>query len=490
MSFKRNNASTSNGNMEQILVGSGNQALAAGALVNATTSLGIADGQLGVLSWDFDGVTALGNFIPAATTSSDVTAIKVLQGTPNSATTQNADVWEVGDKAYVESGIIHREGIRSVATTSFRLPAYSAYAVTDLPAAQSETEYGFFVYLDSVRNDRDWSDNDEVISDVFTTEDLTGVVNGDDLVIQNVLYRLNFRSKLASLSNAGFQNGNRDVLGLAINTAGGAGQALGTITCGTVIPVMDDNGVITNVVADESMIIALANVIKAQADAVAGGATITNQITTASTIETIDLSTAGTVAAGAGNAASNAMIFLGLHQDQAAYFDNIKQITTDIDVNLSLGFRADTFVQTKTAGDEGNNLGRHWTVEDQDRANIQTHTMQTTPFGEFFSRGKTYVDPALNYTATIIDYYDFENTLTVSQQRPKQLIILLASTAACVDVATAVTNLATGAAMPSTTTDAATVASLEAILGAWLDDARTYSAHALKGESAVGANFV
>lgn len=492
MSFKRTNRATSGGHMETILVGSGDQPLASGALVGASTSLGIANGQLGALSWDFDGTIGLGNFITAGTTAANVKAIKVLQGTPYSSSTQNVESWEVDHKGYVESSIIYRDQIRSVMGMTCKPGSYSAHAFTDLPTPADETEYGYFVYLDSVRNDRDWSDNDEVISEVFQTIDFTtlGTTNPLDWTIQNALYKLNFRSKLASLSNSAVRRGNRDVIAFAINTAGGAGQALGTITCGTVIPVMNDNGSVTNIVANEQLVSALAKVIKNQADAVAGGATITNQIVAASTIEVINLTTAGTVAAGAGNAASNAFIVVGLNEGKAAYFDDIEQVAKQVEVNLSLGFRSGTFVDTKAYAEEGTGQGWKWAIQNNDRAQLNVHTKQVVPFGEFFSRGITYVNPDLSYTSYIIDYFDFENTLTTSEVYEKQLIVLLPCTATCVTVSAAVTNLATGPAIPGATDDTTTTASLEAILGAWLDSAATYSGHTTGGESATGAIFV
>ena len=156
--FKRTNRATTNGNMEQVIVPTGDQALATGALVDGTTSYGIANGQSGVLSWDFDGATALGSFITAGQTAAQVKAIKVLQGTPKSASIHTADIWEVGDKDKVESGIIRRENIRSVTTQKPRIASYSASAVTDIPLTSitNSTEYGMNLYLNSVRGDRDW----------------------------------------------------------------------------------------------------------------------------------------------------------------------------------------------------------------------------------------------------------------------------------------------------------------------------------------------
>lgn len=300
--FKRTNRAQT-ASQEIILVGDGDQALASGALVDGTTSLGIANQQLGVLSWDFDGTVALGNFITAATTAAQVQAIKVIQGTPKSASIHTVEPWEVSDKGYVESGIIHRDNIRSISTEVYEAPVYSAHAFTDIPTIAAATEYSAYVYLYSVRNDRDWSDNDEVVYETFETPDtLTSITDPTDYVISNLMYKFNTRSRVASVSNsASVRRGNKDYIALAINSAGSFGQALGTITClttPTTIPVMKSydaqgNATTTNLIANAELIAALAGVIKGQADAVTAGTTITDQITTSSTIEVIDPKEAG-----------------------------------------------------------------------------------------------------------------------------------------------------------------------------------------------------
>jgi len=614
--FKRTNRAAL-GTQKVILVGDGDQALATGALVNGTTSLGIADKQLGVLSWDFDGATALGTFITAGQTAAQVKAIKVLQGTPKSSAIHTVEPWEVSDKGYVESGVIYRENIRSVITKSYRVGNYSAQAVTDLPTILADTEYGAFVYLYGVRNDRDYSDNDDVSYETITTPaSLSGITDTTSYVVENLLYKLNTRSRVASVSNsAGIRRGNKNYIGLAINTSGGNGQALGTITCAstpTTIPVMYDydaqgNVTTTNLVADAQLVTALAKLIKEQADLVAGGETITDQITTASTIEVIDPKTAknGTLATGtltttgnftandevtigdltykfvaapsaaydvdlgasaaislqnlahavngtgtpgttyaagtvanpkasavatattlnitsrlagtAGNAVVltedtdggatwsvsgagtltgglntnvDAFIILGLDEPKAAYFDNIEQVRNTVDVNVAGGFDGNVHSTTKVAADEGTGQGWKWVISNDDRYQLSVHTPQNQPHGEYFSKGVTYIEPTYNYTSTLIDYYDYEETLTQRVSTPKQVAILLTSTATCTTVATAVSNLSSGEAVTTATDDSTTVSGLEASLGAWLDSAVAYSGHELKGESSTGSNFV
>jgi len=513
--------------------------------------------------------------------------------------------------------IIHRSNIRSVATAAYRVSSYSAYAVTDLPTVAAATEYGAYVYLYGVRNDRDWGDNDEVVYESFETPDsLSGITDTSGYVLENLLYKFNMRSRVASVSNsAGIRRGNKNYIALAVNSTGSAGsdagQAIGTITCAgtpTTIPVMksydkDGNAVTTNLVADAQLVKALAKVVKEQAD---NAANITNQITASSTIEVIDPKTAGngvkasgtltvtgnftandaftigdntytfvaspssaydvdlgataaeslsnlaaaingtgtvgttyaagtvvntdvtasatatvlTITARTAGAVGNSIvltedtdagavatvsgsgtltngsdsnvdsfIFIGLNEPTSAYFDNIEQVMNNVEVNVAGGLNTADTVATRVSYDEGTGQGSKWIIQNDNRYQLNVHTQQNQPFMEFFSKGVTYLDKSKNYTSTIIDYYDYEETLTTREVTPKQLIILLEASATCTTVSTAVTNLASGDAIATATDDSTTVASLEGILGAWVDSTSTYSDLQYKGSASSGDIF-
>ncbi|MBK8706616.1 MAG: hypothetical protein IPN33_25605 [Saprospiraceae bacterium] len=70
--------------MEVILVGTGDQEVPSGVLVAAGNALNIADGQLAVMSEEHGGTVAHGELIVAGTTSTQVSRVSVIQGTPNS----------------------------------------------------------------------------------------------------------------------------------------------------------------------------------------------------------------------------------------------------------------------------------------------------------------------------------------------------------------------------------------------------------------------
>lgn len=488
--FKRTNRAQTT-SMDVILVGKDDQNLATGSLVDGTTSLGIADGQLGVLSWDHDGVEPLGDFMTSASADvSKVSAIKILQGTPKSNAIHTVEPWEVSDKAYVESGIIHRDNIRSVTTDVFRVPVRSAFAVTDLPTIQEGSTYGTYLEIQSVRNDRDWSDNDEVVFEsVDTPADMSAITNNEDYVLTHLGYKLNTRSKVVNLSNsASVRRGNKNYVVLAIDTDGGAGQAIGTITCAgtpTTFDIMKDydakgNATTTSITADASIVSALANLIQKQVDDEAAGTTITNQITTSSTIEVIDPKAAG-------DSAIDCLVVLGVPETKAAYRDNITQVQPTVKLNLSDSFRSAAFIETFVMPYEGQGSGSNWIVDSEDRYQLSVHTAQKQPHGEFFSKGVNYIDADSNYTSYIIEYFDYEDTLTIRQQTPARVKILLPASYTCNTVANAVTNLATGDAIPGATSDTTTVADLNAVLGAWLETARPYSSYQRLGSTATRA---
>lgn len=298
--FKRTNKSQSS--MDTILVGSANSALATGALVNGTTAFNIANGQLGLLSWDHEGTVALGSFVDNGNADvAKVAAVKLVQGTPLSGSTHTVEAWEVQDQGLVSSGIIHRDNIRSVSTSPFRVPNYAAVAAVDFPAFAANKTYKAYGHLYSVRKDRDYSDNDDVVSEVVVTPtSVSDIADLQSWVLQQFAYKLNTRSKVVNTTNsAAMRHGNKEFVVLGINTAGGSGVTIGSISSATptVIPIMNDYDVLgqavtTNLTATNTLVKSLAKLVVKQAAQETAGTTITDQITASSTIEVIDLKNA------------------------------------------------------------------------------------------------------------------------------------------------------------------------------------------------------
>jgi len=450
MSFKRTNKL----DMETILVAGCDsdglaQAFATGTLVGAGTALGVADGQLGVISWDGDGVAPYGTFLTAITLA-DARAVKVVRGTPASADITTADPWEVRDQGFLASGVLRAGNVRSITVQKPRPARMSSAALMDLPVPADEAAYRIYNKLESVRNDKYFDGNDEVVHAAFTTPDYTtlGTTNPLDHMLRNLLYDLNKQSKHVRLSNGAFVKGNRNILGLGINIDGsGTGTAIGTLTCGDSVDIMVDVDTVTgatittSIVVDYPLLLALAYQIAKQAyiNTVTAG-TIAAPITATSEIQVINLSDAGDPAAGEG---VDAALILGLPHTTAAYFDNIEQVMTDVTVNPADQLLADAPVVVKGEPDEGTGQGRKWLIMSDNRAQLQVHTMQNHPHNEFFSEGVKYIDAASNYTSYIVDFYDTEQTLTTRELDPKQLVLLLCSDYTCPTVTAAATSYET-----------------------------------------------
>lgn len=458
MSFKRTNKL----DMEQILVSGCNsisepQPFATGSLVDGSTALGVGNGQLGVISWDGDGVATYGTFLTAGTLA-DARAIKVVQGTPASADITTADPWEVSHQGYKNSGILRADHVRSITVQKPRSARWGTHAFMDVPVPEDNTEYRMYVELESVRNDRQYGGNDEIVHARFETPDYTtlGTTNPEDHMLSNLLFDLNTQSRHVRLSNGAYVRGNRNVLALGINVSGaGTGTPIGTLTCGDSVDIMVSTDsvtgetVTTSIVIDYPILLALAYQIAKQAriNALTTPDAITDELTVTSEIQVINLDTAGTAALGSG---IDAFIVLGLPDVPAPYFDNIEQTMTDVRVNLADGFVVDPPFAVKGELDEGTGQGRKWLIMNDNRHQLGIHTMQNHPHGEYFSEGVKYIDPLGNYTSYIVDYYDTEQTLTTRELDPKQLTILLCSDLTCPTVTDAsvayTTNLTPGQA--------------------------------------------
>ena len=443
----------------------GDQTLATGTLTTATSALNVANGQLGVLSWDYSGTKPLGTFIASTDDATEVRAIKLITGTPASANTQLADVWEVGDKGYLESGVIRADKIRSVAIRKARYGRYGGFVATGFDVPSDDVEYKAYIRLLSVRNDRTFGANDDVLSVVIPAQDFTtlGTVAPKDYVLKNVVTEINSYSKLI--------RGSREVVAFGVKIAGGTGTTIGTIAPGTSVPFQTVNGTTYSITADEAFVTALA---KLNADS----ATLTGT----SSIVNVNSATAGTVAD------VDAIIVLGLPAKRAAYYDNIEQTQTSAEVSFGGGFvDVDSPKPTvvKMWAEESINTGVKLRIQSRDRYLLTVHTKQNHPHGEWFAEGKDYINESKLYTTLSIDYYDTENPLTTEVTSPKNVTLLFPCeklstfTPTVNNVTTAIAagnapitmttsnDAGTGTASVNTVTDATN------ILVAWLNSAKT-----------------
>ena len=481
MAFKKTNKQS----MPVIMTITGDRALqTTGSLAGSGSALGIADGNIGLISWDFNGSEPVGDFMQAGDcTVANVGAIKIVRGTPVSANTTQADVWEVGDKAYLESGIIRPEYVRSVTTKVGRFAQWGASTITGFVAPEDNTEYKAYVRLLSVRNDRTYGDNDNVLHASVPGVDFTtlGTVDTLDYVLQHLGDQFNRYSKYTNLNNT-FRKGNQNILVLGVNSAGASGTVLNAIAEGDTISYVTINGITSSFVADKAFIQALA---QACVDASLDWDT--------ATLELIDASTAGAAAK------VDTLVAFGLPHKTAAYFDNIEQVQTRVELNLGSGFQTASTVVTpvNSAPHEGTGQGSKWAIVSADRYLTTVHTKQVKPFGEFFATGKDYINSSKLYTSVIVDYYDTEETLSTTVKSPKTLVLLFpceASSAFTVDVQSCGDRIVAGNApitVHTISNDAGTgtvssniPASFEAIFTAWFENARGIFNFELYGDAA------
>ena len=456
--------------MEKILVFTGDQALPTGNFTTSGTALNLASGQAGILSFDPNStVRPLGQYIVSGDDSNEVQAIKIVQGTPASSNTLTADVWEVGNKSHVETGVIRKGNIRSVAVKKWTPAVYGGAAITAFTTPVNDGEYSAYLKLDSVRYDKSYSTmNDNVIQSSAPVVNFTtaGIAQPLDYVLSNLLY--NFNSRSVAVAKNGVK-GIQSFVVFGVKAAGGSGQAIGTITPATNITFQTINGVAQVMKSSVELCSTLARLVQDN-----------TQLVAASTIENVDLSTAGTTAK------IDALIVIGLPQDPAAIYDNVAEQQVKVLPNFAKSFISGVDpVVTLCNPVEAFNTGRKLKIQESWRALVPVHTMQVQPRGDWFSEGISYVDATKNYTSYAIEYFDTEETLTTSEVDPKLAILLFRSeipSSFTVTVNNIITRIAasnppiptvTSTDAGTGTASAVTVAAIEAVLTAWLEHVRT-----------------
>lgn len=471
--------------MTSILVMTGDKVMPTGTFTTATTALNLQSGQLGALSMDPNSVVrTYGEYLRSGDDSTEVQAIKLVQGTPASAQTQTADIWEVGDKGFVESGIIRKGNIRSVMVKKARFATLGAQAITGFPTPTDVGNYNAYLNLKSVRYEKEYgitNPNSMYSAVPLTNFTAAGITQPLDWVLQRIAVNFNSQSKLVT---TGQRKGNKNFVVLGVKVAGGSGQALGTITPTSSFNFETVNGSTQSMASSVELVQALAQLVQDSA------------LTTSSTIEVLDLSTAGAAAK------IDALIVIGLPHSLAAYYDGVEQQMVTPYINFGGDFISGTTDPTVVTcyAQEGTGHTRKWDLYNRWRNQLNVHTKQVQPQDDWFSEGKSYIDLSKAFYASYeIDYFDTENTLTVQVTSPKKAILLFRCeplSSFTVNVANVVTRIAAGSTpVPFSTSDdagtgtasAVMVASVEAVLSAWLEHARTTGTNFKVGGDATAA---
>ena len=384
----------------------------AGSL-KGTNGFNIADGQSGIVSWDASSTSEpKGDFVATGNASvSAVNAIKVVQGTPVPNDYKKQSAWEVANKALVSSGILKDGKVRTVTESLPRSERASGEIVSGFTAPAIGDEYRFYVSLNSVRHDVSYGDNDDTV-DIGAVASAATVANVVDQVV------------LKSLGLSENGNGTKDFVILGVDLDGaGTGTAIGTAVVGDQITYATDaKGQTYSLTLTQAHVYALAQL---ENDGV---------LVAASEIQNI---VSGT------ESDCDAFIVLGLEQEIGAYDDDIYQVQPDVKLELADSFAADAgIVRTKVQPLEAFGKGRDWNIYNSNRAQLQVHTMQNHPHGEFFSEGANYIDADDNYSSIIIDYFDNEDVLSGGERLYEKTLIMLAPTTfTLVNVTTAATAI-------------------------------------------------
>lgn len=304
------------------LVTSGNQAVkntAATSINNyATDSVNLADGQLGVLVRDAG--SRMNTFLEDGELASEFKKIQLVQGTPFSANVSDVDAHRRGHQAYVKSNDIDAsQGQISVISKPFTQSYSSAFILGDVAGNAgafvpvNNVNYAFRIGFKGRKVQK--RNSQAAVSRMFISiqKETTTYTNDVDRFLKRAAYNLNQNSALRS--RGGVRRGSKPAIVFALNLAGGAGTSFTTIAgaaLGSTFNYEVNNGqtLTFEVTADLK-----ATLVKLIANTVAVGAT---------TIEVINLSTAGSVAMGAGAAACDALMVLALDEEKAIVDDRIE----------------------------------------------------------------------------------------------------------------------------------------------------------------------
>ena len=454
--------------MTVVLTSSGNQSLvASGALGASANTLNIADGQLGVLSEDPAGTIAQSNFISAGTTAANVRSIRVIRGTPMSSNLAGVDPFGIQDPAYVKSAVIDADSILTITTRTPEIGTYSANYFTSFGTPTAGDDYTLQIELESVNREIYYAPQRRENVVVNVTAQNPAPAQPADYVLQNLALRANQQSIWYTPSGKPF-------VVLGINTSGNPGTVINNINEGTSIPFMTLNGTTYNLTASLDLVNTLIGM--RAANTIAGTESIVN-------LGSVTPGTAATV---------DALLVIGLDDETALIFDEETRNKVQIDAGVSLA-------NTRTFASRGKDwvgTGRQWR-QYWKRYHAQQYGLTNYvghPYEGDLDTVKSYIDNSDStlYTSTTVLFRKRETAETTFEQRIEHQLVILVP-AQIDNRSTTVDGHFNGApATPlgTSTADAATVTSLNSILGAWLDSALTYSQFEYRGQAANGGIFV
>ncbi len=289
----------------------------------ATNSVNIADEQLGIVVDDHTDPLLERHFLVTGQLSNEVKKIRIIQGTPNSDQVSDANYFGSGHKTYVQSNPIDLLQELHVVSYAAKQSYSSAWIIGDIaanPGAISVVDniiykfrIGFGGRFQEKRNSNSGTSkmfiNIKKLPATFT--------NNTDNFIKRACANLNkLSSHEGRRRSSGHSSGNKPALCFAINLAGGAGTDVATILAaavGTKYTYEVEGSIVYEFSVTDDLKATLTNAIANFAN-----------FTAATTIEVIDLTTAGTVAMAIGAAAADAIFVLSLDAKFALTDDQLE----------------------------------------------------------------------------------------------------------------------------------------------------------------------
>ena len=414
----------------------------------------ILNGQIGIVCDTHTSSTRKYNeYLNTTDDAVKVDEIRIVQGTPNSADISKVAPLPYGHKEAIKSFKVKaKNGILYTAKVA-KASSNDAWVIggptTGAIQAVSDSDYKLNLQFISKRNDRDFSiSGNENLSVSYSTPDYVTLATAEPLdhLVKNLVYNSNLNSYGLRFNIPSFvRRGNKNFVSFAINFAGGSGVALSSITAGTPFPVLVSNGQNINFIPDADFVKTIANII-------ANGASY--GVTGASTIELVDLTTAGTADEAQG------ILLVSLDHQLAAARDEIPQVKVRLNVGLEYGFNGVNTTKVNLSKPyEGEGKGRVWQLEYNNRARLNVFTQQNRMYGEYFLEVPSYIDETLHYTAYIIEHKDeYQVAYSHDSEYFHRLIILVPCTESSPGVFVS---------------DATVVSGLNTYLGQWLTSVRT-----------------
>lgn len=440
-----------------ILVASGNQALSTGALATTGNTVNILDGQLKVLSADGSGATVIDTAITAGQTALQIKQVRIAQGTPNSANLAAVSPFRIGHQAYMASGIIEADKVRSVTTTLPEIASYGAKLLSAFTAPTAATDYILNIVLESHTRDIEWAASRRDNNRYSVTTPATAVTDITDYLLQNLAYK-------ANLQSINYNPSGKPFIVFGVATDGTPGQVIDDITASTSIPWMTIGGTTWSYQSSITFVKTLQNAVAA--GVLAGTESIVN-------INSVTPGSAVTV---------DALLVVGLDENTAVVFDD----QTLNKVRITAGVNLDNTTENASDPVDYVGLGSTWkkTWKERHGLGIYWDTYLAHPYHGSVDTLPEYFDETGLYTSTIIEFDKHERTPTLNTVTPHRCTILLPA---------AISNPTADVATPFVvaTTATTTVTQLNASLGAWLSSASDeYSMIEYNAEATKAAPFV